>query len=374
MAPLVPLPTLLSQALVAFTIEFDNEAEHRMAHRTTATKGTGPSGAPWLGSQFIWANVMQYITDEGVAVRDLEARARTTRLLLAGLQRWRYVTLQPDPADTRANPPTGDLILKPTAGGRTAQDIWRPLAGEIEQRWKARFGPKRISELRQSLHAVIAQFDTALPHYLPVVSPTQNGKADLPAPRRPEDEPLGESELAALDLSVLLTWVLLMFTFNFERQSKISLPISANTLRVLSPTVDVRLRDLPVLTGISKEANAMCVGFLQRHGCAVVVPDVTSGRGKSVRLTVKGGRALEKYSRILERTEQEWRATYGAGAVDNLRRALEPMVVGRSPELPSPLFEGIGPYPDGWRAKVRTPTTLPHYPMVLHRGGYPDGS
>jgi hypothetical protein len=29
---------------------------------------------------------------------------------------------------------------------------------------------------------------------------------------------------------------------------------------------------------------------------------------------------------------------------------------------------------DGWRAKVRRPTTLPHYRMVLHRGGFPDGS
>ena len=32
------------------------------------------------------------------------------------------------------------------------------------------------------------------------------------------------------------------------------------------------------------------------------------------------------------------------------------------------------PYPDNWRASVRRPATLPHFPMVLHRGGYPDGS
>ncbi len=32
------------------------------------------------------------------------------------------------------------------------------------------------------------------------------------------------------------------------------------------------------------------------------------------------------------------------------------------------------PYPDGWRAKVPKPATLPHFPMVLHRGGFPDGS
>jgi hypothetical protein len=35
------LPTLLSHALVAFTNEFDNEAEHRMPHRTTSHGPTG---------------------------------------------------------------------------------------------------------------------------------------------------------------------------------------------------------------------------------------------------------------------------------------------------------------------------------------------
>jgi hypothetical protein len=45
----------------------------------------------------------------------------------------------------------------------------------------------------------------------------------------------------------------------------------------------------------------------------------------------------------------------------------------------------LRPYPDGWRAQrpyvtqttavVADPAgTLPHYPMVLHRGGWPDGS
>ena len=35
---------------------------------------------------------------------------------------------------------------------------------------------------------------------------------------------------------------------------------------------------------------------------------------------------------------------------------------------------GLEPYPDNWRASARRAATLPHYPMVLHRGGYPDGS
>jgi len=45
----------------------------------------------------------------------------------------------------------------------------------------------------------------------------------------------------------------------------------------------------------------------------------------------------------------------------------------------------LAPYPEGWRANppylARTrkmisdpATALPHYPMVSHRGGFPDGS
>src|SRR6266487_1082973 len=49
----LPLSALLSQALVAFTIEFDNEAEHRLPHRTTSHGASGPGDgapAPWLVS------------------------------------------------------------------------------------------------------------------------------------------------------------------------------------------------------------------------------------------------------------------------------------------------------------------------------------
>lgn len=56
-----PLPTLLSQALVAFTIEFDNEAERLIAHRTTThgsaiRPGGGSLHAPWLVSLVMWSN------------------------------------------------------------------------------------------------------------------------------------------------------------------------------------------------------------------------------------------------------------------------------------------------------------------------------
>jgi hypothetical protein len=69
-----------------------------------------------------------------------------------------------------------------------------------------------------------------------------------------------------------------------------------------------------------------------------------------------------------------WRTTYGAVAVAALRAALEPLVEDGT-LASSPLARGLEPYPDNWRAAVRqTPVTLPHFPVVLHRGGYPDGS
>jgi hypothetical protein len=62
--------------------------------------------------------------------------------------------------------------------------------------------------------------------------------------------------------------------------------------------------------------------------------------------------------------EEAWRGRFGEAAVDGLRRALDGLE----------LWGGLELYPDGWRAAVRRPRELPWYPMILHRGGYPDGS
>jgi hypothetical protein len=99
------LPTLLSHALVAFTIEFDNEAERQMQHRTTRRGATaGSLHAPWLVSLAMWFNCMQFIGDEAVADRELERRART-KTNLAGMERWGYIVIEPDPPDRRPKPP-----------------------------------------------------------------------------------------------------------------------------------------------------------------------------------------------------------------------------------------------------------------------------
>lgn len=95
-APL-PLPALLSQVLVAFTIEADNELEHQLPHRTTRGPAAGSRRGPWLVSlgdlpallsrvllaftiEFerelgmplaVSANALRVLTDEGVRLADL---------------------------------------------------------------------------------------------------------------------------------------------------------------------------------------------------------------------------------------------------------------------------------------------------------------
>jgi len=47
MASDLPVSALLSQLLVAYTIELDNEFEHQMPHRTTWGPAAGSHRGPW---------------------------------------------------------------------------------------------------------------------------------------------------------------------------------------------------------------------------------------------------------------------------------------------------------------------------------------
>ncbi|MGB6689573.1 MAG: MarR family winged helix-turn-helix transcriptional regulator [Terracidiphilus sp.] len=365
----LPLPTLLSHALVAFTIEFDNEFEHRMPHSTTRARGAGRFAGPWLVSMVMYSNLMRLVSDEGVSVRELTRLSRTPMLQLNGMERWGYITVAPDPRDTRPKPPQNDWMVRPTEKGRRAQTVWQPLFGEIEQRWRDRFGSAAIERLCDSLSALVAALNLDLPEYLPVLgyglyAEVLDDAKQAPAP--------GLSAVDGLTLPALLSKVLLAFTLEFERESEVSLAICANLLRVLGDE-PVRVRDLPRLSGVSKEAIGMATGFLRARKYAVIEPDSTSARGKVVRLTAKGKLARENYLRLRDGIEERWQAQFGAAALRELRQSLE-AIVGDAANAESPLLRGLEPYAEGWRASVARPATLPHYPMVLHRGGYPDGS
>lgn len=252
-------------------------------------------------------------------------------------------------------------MIRATPKGRKAQEVWRPLFSVIEKHWEERFGENEINQLRESLSSLISQIDVVidvdLPDCLPILGyglfSTVSDRKRTPAARH----------FSSVTLVTLLSRALLAFAIEFERESDLSLAISANVLRVLNES-GVRVRDLPVLTGVSKEAISMAMGILQKKGVAVMEPDPAGSRTKIARLTPKGRKAQEAYQRLIGIIEERWQGRFGEENIRALRESLERLA--REPRLE--------PYPDGWRASVPKPSTLPHYPMLLHRGGYPDGS
>jgi hypothetical protein len=205
---------------------------------------------PWLVSMAMWSNCMQYVPEAGIPVRDLARRARLTtasmRLIVTRMGAWwGYLAVKPDPSRPR-----------PSAAGRRAQHVWRPLAPLIEDRFIE----------------------------------------------------------------------------------------TANTT----------------------------LGRLSKTGHVLLGPGPGGGRTRLARLTPRGRAAQQRYYVPQDAIERRWAERFGADRIRAVRDALERLV--GAPAAPSPLLRGTEPYPDGWRASLPPPQTLPHYPLVLHRGGFPDGS
>jgi DNA-binding MarR family transcriptional regulator len=370
--PELPLHALLSQALVAFTIEFDNEAEHQLPHRTTEHGSTGGFHTPWLVSLAMYANCMQHIGPEGITIGDLVRRARAMTNF-RGMTRWGYITLRPGP-ESKSKKPDATWLVNATAGGRIAQEVWRPQFDVIENRWRERFGNQEIIELRDSLQTIVAQLDPSLPDCLPILGYGLGNSLlkKKTTKKKRTDQISRESESpATLPLSALLSKVLLTFAIEFEFESDVSLAICANVLRLIDKDV-IRLRDLPTMSGVSTESISMATTFLKGQGYATVETDPSGRPTKILRLTAKGKKAKATYPRLIFEIEARWQERFGKTSIENLRNALQDLAGDSTSQ--SPLFVGLTPYPENWRAKVPKPETLPHFPMVLHRGGYPDGS
>jgi DNA-binding MarR family transcriptional regulator len=174
----------------------------------------------------------------------------------------------------------------------------------------------------------------------------------------------------------LLAQALLAYTLDFEARSPLSLALSANVIRVLDGR-GLLVRDLPGVAGISKEATAMALRYLGKTGYVAV--DGSKEATRRVRLTTNGVTAQAELHDVRERVQAAWDERFAEEDVDALRAALGAILEH------SNLSEGLRPHPNGWRAskpyRARTEAlledprkTLPHYPLVLHRGGWPDGS
>ena len=161
------------------------------------------------------------------------------------------------------------------------------------------------------------------------------------------------------------------------------MPISANVLRVIDDE-GLRVGDVPSRGGVSKEGTVSALGFLERHGYVEVGPDPSGRRGKVVRPTARGQQARDERLRLAAKVELAWQERFGTGQIDRLVGALGGLLASRTHGRPT-LALGLEPYPGGWRSRrpyltqaqavLRDPgSALPRHPMVLHRGGYPDGS
>ena len=116
--------------------------------------------------------------------------------------------------------------------------------------------------------------------------------------------------------------LLLAFAVEFERDSKLSLAVSANVLR-LTGDEGIRIRDLPRLSGVSPEAIAMAVRRAEECDLGAVRRDSASSRVKIFVLTPDGRRAREKYHQLVRNIERSWTLKSGKENVEKLRALLE---------------------------------------------------
>jgi DNA-binding MarR family transcriptional regulator len=362
------LANLLSQPLVALTIELDNEYAHRATHSTTMQRRAGGSnGGPWLTSFAMYANCLQFLGEGPMPVRDVERLARSSTNL-DGMRRWGYIKLSPSPDKPNSKRPNEGWLMELTPAGRMSQASWGPLPQVIEQRWCDRFGADEVSSLRAVLLDVNLELDLAYPDFMPILKYGLFTRGRGPHAERPmppaSDAPLSTDS----PLTALLSRPLCAFAYEFERTSPLSLAISANLLPALDES-GIRNRDLPQQTGVSKESIAMAMGILKKAGLI----EIDSGAGKTVSLTPRGLAAQRDALQLLAQVENRWVDHFGKPTMERLRGLLESLVHkehGGSPLL----LQGLKPYPGTWRASLPEIQTLPRFPMVLHRGGHPDGS
>jgi hypothetical protein len=329
-----PISALLSQILVAFTVELDNEFELRMARLGF------PGGRLSLS---VWLNLLRFVGDLPTSVAYLVKQSHfeqtEIKSLLGCLERWRFVWIDP-PRASHDTPSIAQMqkrlglregwgsgrgihaqtTVQLTPMGVKACAVWEPLPKAIEDRWRKRFGDEAASDLRQALETIHNLLDIELPQ----------GFIDMRWRRRPFP-PRTAGSAADLPLAAVLSQLLLAFAIEFEPKSEAPLAQCANTIRVLSeqPTPEAAL---PRLTGCSPET---CGFGWQLKPFVTVGPDSAAKRGKALRLTARGLLAQQRYHRLTAEIEDGWEKRFGQKRVIMLRNALLRLFD----------LEGTGPHP-----------------------------
>jgi hypothetical protein len=332
-----PLFALVSQILVAFTVELDNEFERRMADA-----GYPGAGLSWN----VYSRVMQFVTPGGITVENLAAHGslKSNQFGLGCLERWHFIVL--DPGDGAAprrvlHRQSGremrdgwgsgrgirkEWIVRATTKGRKAIELWPPLFDEIEARWRARFGETAIAKLRQTLADIVSKLDLR-----------SNGPSN---DEEDESYPLafsmpGEGDANSLPLPLLLAVLLYAFSVEFGAECRVPLALCANAIRVLGE-IPAPPSQIPYLTGASKEQVA--IGWrLKRFIEEKTDPHVP--RGKLASLNPLGASVYKKYKRVVAEIESRWQEKF---PVKELRNSLEELLTAKDGERLR-IIEGLTP-------------------------------
>jgi hypothetical protein len=335
---------LLSWTWIALTIEVDNAFEVATSDRI---------GRHVRISLPMWTNGLRLIGEDGVTVEELRSRAGAA-CNIGGLERWGWITVGDGDEQRRDGYGShrdvkGNTILRPTRAGAYARRLWPHVMDDVATRWRSRFGSDTIEELHAALPAVVRSLRWSPPGVHPAdglrTHVIEGNIVDVVGP-----------------FVARIGQALSTFTLEHEDNAKVSLPLAANVVRAAGADT-VRLRDLPAMTGLSREAIAMAAIYLGRHGLA------TSSPGRAMLLTRAGRSALTEYQRQAAVPKDE-----------RLQSALEAILDQRDT-----LSAGLASPPGCWRSE--TPYLaqtkrlmadpiggMPWHPMVLHRGAWPDGS
>ena len=302
----VPLPTLLSHALIAFERDY----------------GEAGGDAPTLP---VWSNVLRVFGTLALTEQELGMRAilskRVVRVVLRDFRRLGW--LESDAARNRA--------FRLTDRGMALEGVARRRLVEVEGRWRNRFGPAVIESLRNGLAAVAASLELEWPWYLTgygPADPSLTGGSFLPTepgpprvPGRGEEWPVIPRDTALpateLPLSALLSKVLAAFTVEYEEEHLG--PLGAASVFLAQVPEDAvslaRARAICDVAGTGKSAP-------ERHLCVVVEPGRPRDGSRMVYLTPKARRIRDAYPALVMHIEARWRERFGAGVLDGLHRAL----------------------------------------------------
>ena len=318
-----PLSFLLSHAFSAF-------------ERDYAAAIGGDAAQP---SMALWSNFLRVIDDDGVPSRDLPSRAvlsrRGQRAVLRDLQRLGWVRVA---KDRRTN------HLHLTDAGGQARATGARVVAAVEKEWHARFATARLDALRESLIALVSQFEIELPWCMTGYGPgdvsatggnfvaAQEGPPRLP--HHGEDWPLvlrQSKDVDALPLPALLSQALTMFTIDYEwamRGYGAGLYLTTTLLRFIDDDGMAleQARAMGDVTGNGKSGT-------ERHFVTVVEPGSPRDGSRKVYLTPKGKRARDSFSYLVQAGERDWAERYGACAAQ-LREALAALDADFGPNLP----------------------------------------